>query len=237
MKQKEAFMKKYFSTSKLMMIFGLMAVLLFPLCGTGLMVFSQEKSKVEIIKLPSPKVDGAVSVEKALLERRSVRTYKDEPLTLNEISQILWACQGITEPGRNLRTAPSPRAVFLLEIYVLPGNVKDLPMGIYQYQPQGHELVKIEGGDKKTDLFKAAGQAPIQNAPVALVLTGLTDKAQRQEWMYLEAGHAAQNIYLQAVSLKLGTVVMGGFKEEEVKKALNLPEKEKVIYLMPIGKK
>ncbi len=105
------------------------------------------------------------------------------------------------------------------------------------YQPQGHELVKIAGGDKKAELFKAAGQAPIKNAPVALVITGLSEKTQNPAWMYLEAGHAAENIYLQSVSLKLGTVAMGGFKEDEVRKALNFPEKECILYIMPIGKK
>ena len=110
-------------------------------------------------------------------------------------------------------------------------------MGMYKYQPQGHELIKIADGDKKAELFKAAGQAPIKNAPVALVITGSLEKAQNSAWMYLEAGHAAENVYLQAVSLKLGTVAMGGFKEDEVRKALSLPEKERVIYIMPIGKK
>jgi SagB-type dehydrogenase family enzyme len=110
-------------------------------------------------------------------------------------------------------------------------------MGIYRYQPKGHELIKIAEGDKKAELYRAVGQATIKNAPVALVLTGLSEKTQRQTWMYLEAGHAAQNVYLQAVSLKLGTVAMGGFNEEDVKKALNLPEKEQPLYIMPIGKK
>ncbi len=84
------------------------------------------------------------------------------------------------------------------------------------YQPQGHELVKIAEGDQKAELFKAVGQAPIKNAPVAMVITGLSEKTQNPIWMYLEASHAAENVYLQAVSLKLGTVSMAGFKEEEV---------------------
>ena len=110
-------------------------------------------------------------------------------------------------------------------------------MGMYRYQPKGHALVRVSEGDRKSDLFKAAGQAPIKNAPVALVITGLSEKTQNPAWMYLEAGHAAENVYLQAVSLKLGTVAMAGFKEEEVRKALNLRDKERVIYIMPIGKK
>ena len=199
---------------------------------------AQEKEvKNETIKLPAPKYDGTVSVEKALKERRSVRSYQDEPLTLAEVSQILWAAQGITDSTNGHRTAPSARAMYLINVYLLPGKVTGLPMGLYKYQPQGHELVKIADGDMKTKLFDAAGQAPIKNAPAALIITGSTDRSKDPNWMYLEAGHAAQNVYLQGVSLKIGTVVMAGFKPEEVTKALNLPKNEHVIYIMPLGRK
>jgi len=228
-------MKRYFPTINLILI--LAVLILFPLCVMESSALAQVKSGGETVKLPPPRYESEVSIEKALLERRSIRSYKEEPLTLNELSQILWAAQGMTEPKKGLRTAPSPRAVYLLQVYVLPGNVTDLPMGLFQYRPQGHELIKMADGDKKAELFKAAGQAPIKNAPVALVIAGLSEKTQNPAWMYLEAGHAAENVYLQAVSLKLGTVAMGGFKEDEVRKALSLPEKERVIYIMPIGKK
>ncbi len=230
-------MKKYFPTINLILAFGLTILMLLPLCLMNPSALAQGKSSRETFKLPSPRYESEVSVEKALLERRSIRIYKEGPLTLDELSQILWAAQGITESKRGLRTAPSPRAVYLLEIYVLPGNVTNLPMGMYKYQPQGHELVKIADGDQKAELFKAARQAPIKNAPVALVITGLSEKTQNPAWMYLEAGHAAENIYLQSVSLKLGTVAMAGFKEDEVRKVLSLPEKDRVIYIMPVGKK
>jgi SagB-type dehydrogenase family enzyme len=200
---------------------------------------AQEKAAAgATIKLPPPKLDGTVSVEKALAERRSVRAYKPEPLSLAEVSQVLWAAQGVTEPAKGLRTAPSARGTFVVEVYLVTGNITGLPAGLYRYQPKGHELVKMAEGDKKTELFKSAGQAAINSAPVALVITGASDRsASNPSWMYLEAGHAAQNIYLQAVSLKLGTVSMAGFKPEEVKRALSLPEKEQPIYIMPVGRK
>jgi SagB-type dehydrogenase family enzyme len=230
-------MKRYFPIFNLMLVFGLAILMLLSLCLMDPSALAQEKSSGEAFKLPPPRYESEVSIEKALLERRSIRSYKEEPLTLPELSQILWAAQGITEPKRGLRTAPSPRAVYLLEVYVLPGNVTNLPVGMYKYQPQGHELVKIADGDKKAELFKAVGQAPIKNAPLALVITGLSEKTQNPAWVYLEAGHVAENVYLQSVSLKLGTVAMAGFKEDEVRKVLNLPKKERVIYIMPIGKK
>jgi SagB-type dehydrogenase family enzyme len=230
-------MKRNFPIPQLMLIFGLAILMLLPLCPKGQSLLAQENSKGEAVKLPPPRYDSEVSIEKALLERRSIRSFKEEPLTLNELSQILWAAQGITEPKKGLRTAPSARALFLIEVYVLPGNVTNLPMGTYKYQPQGHELIKIADGDKKAELFKAVGHAPIKNAPAVLVFSGLSEKTQRPAWMYLEAGHAAQNVYLQAVSLKLGGVVMGGFKDDDVRKVLNLTEKEQPLYIMPIGKK
>ncbi len=195
-------------------------------------------SFAQTISLPKPRLDGTVSLERTLQERRSLRSYRDESLTLTEISQILWAAQGITEPQRGLRTAPSARAQYFIEVYLVARKVSDLPPGLYKYQPKGHELLKIAEGDQKADLQKAAGQASIQKAPVALLVCGLSDKAAgNPTFMYLEAGHVSQNIYLQGVSLGLGTVAMAGFKPEEVKKALSLPEKEVPIYIMPLGKR
>jgi SagB-type dehydrogenase family enzyme len=233
-------MKRY-STASIFIVFCVMAwmvSLFLPVTGLSRHVFAQDKSsKAEAVKLPSPKYSGDVPVEKALAERRSVRSYKDEPLTIPEISQLLWAAQGITEPKRGLRTAPSARATYLLEVYLIPGNVTNLPVGMYKYQPRSHELIKVADGDKKTELFKAVGQAPIKNAPVVLVFTGMSERSTNPGWMYLEAGHAAQNVYLQALSLKLGTVAIAGFKSEDVRRALNMSEKEQPIYIMPIGRK
>jgi SagB-type dehydrogenase family enzyme len=182
-------------------------------------------------------MDGPISLEKALSERRTMRSYSDQALTLADISQILWAAQGITEPKRGLRTAPSAQASYLMNVYILTGRVNDLSMGMYQYQPKGHKLVKVASGDVKNNLYSAAPQKPINNAPAAIVITGQAGKAKNPYWIYLEAGHIAQNICLEAVSRNIGTVTMAGFKPEEVKKALKLPDNEQPVYIMPIGKK
>lgn len=194
-------------------------------------------SETVMVKLPPPKLDGPVSVEKALWQRRSVRAYKEEPLSLADVSQILWAAQGISDSAGGKRTAPSARAMYFLDVYLISGNVTDLSAGLYRYRPQGHQLEKTMEGDAKAKLFEAAGQAPIKSAPAALVITGQSDRSTNPNWMYLEAGHAAQNVYLQGVSLGIGTVVMAGFKPDEVKKALSLLENQTVIYIMPLGKK
>ena len=202
-------------------------------------VLGQDKGagKGQAIKLPPPRIDGPISIEKALAERRSVRVYKESPLTLADLSQLLWAAQGITEPKRGLRTAPSPMAAYLLNTYVVSGNVIDLPMGMYKYEPKDHTLIKTKEGDKKTELFNAVGQVPIKNAPVLIVFSGMSDRSKRPGWMYLEAGAASQNVYLETVAMGLGTVTMAGFKDEDVRKVLNLEPNEQPIYIMPVGRK
>jgi SagB-type dehydrogenase family enzyme len=200
-------------------------------------IAQEENSEAAVIKLPPPKLDGPVSVEKALSQRRSIRTYKDEPLGLAQVSQILWAAQGITDPESDKRTAPSAMASYFLELYLISGDVTDLSPGMYRYRPEGHELEVMTKGDIKAKLVEKVGQAPVKNAPVVLVIAGDSERSKRPEWMYLEAGHAAQNVYLQAVPLNLGTVVMAGFNPEELKKALNIPKGEEPIYTMPLGRK
>ncbi|MCX5845491.1 MAG: SagB/ThcOx family dehydrogenase [Deltaproteobacteria bacterium] len=222
---------------KTIVLFTISAMLFQTHLGLRLAQAQEQTSGATVINLLQPGIDGPVSIEKALLERRSVRSYKDEPLTIADISQILWAAQGITEPKRGLRTAPSARAMYLLNAYLIVGNVTGLSAGMYKYQPQGHKIVKVANGDKKADLYKAVGQVPIKNAPATLVFSGMSDRSPNPRWMYLEGGHAAQNVFLQAQSLKLGTVTIGGFKDEDVRKALNLSEKEQPIYIMPLGRK
>jgi SagB-type dehydrogenase family enzyme len=225
------------SAVKIAVVFTIVTML----CQTGMVLTSsqaqEQKTATGVIDLPQPVTDGSISIEKALSERRSVRSYSDKPLSLTDVSQILWAAQGITEPKRGLRTAPSAQASYLMKIYLLAGKVTDISMGMYQYQPLGHRLVKIADGDIKTTLYNAAPQKPINNAPAAIVITGLSKKAKNPFWIYLEAGHIAQNICLESVSRNIGTLTMAGFNPEEVKKALKLPDDEQPVYIMPIGRK
>ena len=207
------------------------------LCAMSTGFYGETAASGAQIKLPGPKYDGTVSVEKALKERRTVRAYKDAPLAIDEVSQILWSAQGITEPKRGLRTAPSARAQYFLTVYLFAGKVTGLNPGMYRYVPAGHVLEPVAAGDMKEKLYRAAGQSPIQKAPAALVIAGAKDRAKNEAWMYLEAGHAAQNVYLQGVSLGVGAVVMGGFDPDAVSRAIGLPAGERALYIMPWGKK
>ncbi len=133
-------------------------------------------------RLPRLSFDDKISVEKALAERRSTRTYKAEPLTIHDVSQILWAGQGITEPNKGLRTAPSARALYLLEVYLISGDITGVPVGTYRYQPSRHGLVRLSEGNARDKLHGAAGQTPIKSAPAALVITGYTKRSTNQAW-------------------------------------------------------
>ena len=145
------------------------------------------------VQLPEPSKDSDVSIEEALLKRRSIRTYTGEALTLQEVSQLLWAAQGTTSL-RGFRTAPSAAALYPLETYIVVGDVENLSEGVYRYETREHKYV------------------------------------------HMEVGHAAQNVYLQAVSLGLGTVVIGGFSSDRAREILKLPENETLLYFMPVGR-
>lgn len=200
----------------------------------------------ETIKLPAPRHDGDISVEEALLGRRSVRSYKKEPLAVAEISQLLWAAQGVTGSG-GLRTAPSAGALYPLEVYTVAGEVSNLPAGIYKYRPHKHELVSVpvKAGkeDKRSELCRAAlSQSSISNAPAVLVFCVVYERVTGKYgkrgvgYVHIEVGHAVQNVCLQAVSLGLGSVVIGAFYDNEVKKIVNLEKDEHPICIVPVGR-
>jgi SagB-type dehydrogenase family enzyme len=196
----------------------------------------------KIIKLPEPVLEGVISVEKALAARRSVRNYAFLPLTLTELSQILWAAQGLSGPN-GLRTTPSAGALYPLEIYIAAGNVNGLASGIYKYGCGGHVLLRTEEDDKRAELFDAAlRQNSIKSAPVILIICAVYERMTAKygqrgiRYTDMEAGHASQNVYLQAESLGLVTLAIGAFHDSKVKKIVNLVKTEHPLYLMPIGK-
>ena len=197
-----------------------------------------------IVPLPSPKTKGEMSLEEAISRRRSQRNFTDESLTLEELSQILWAAQGLTNKERGFRSAPSAGALYPLDVYVVVGEVgvTNLDSGVYHYLPENHSLENLSGGDFRNALMKVClGQTFIADAPVSLVITAEYERttvkyAERGErYVHMEAGHTAQNIYLQAASLGLGTVTVGAFDDEAVSEVLSLPQAHKPLYVMPLG--
>lgn len=196
------------------------------------------------IKLPAPRLTSSTSVEEAISKRRSVRQYNDSALSLSELSQLLWAAQGITDTIRGLRTAPSAGALYPLELYAVVGNVTGIAPGIYKYKCRTHELETVLPGDARKELAAAAlGQSAITQAAVDIVWTAVYErcakKYQERAELYvpIEVGHSAENVLLQATALNLGAVVMGAFYEDKVQGVLKSPRDERALYIMPVGRK
>jgi SagB-type dehydrogenase family enzyme len=172
-----------------------------------------------------------------------VREYNADPLTLPEVSQLLWAAQGLTHPA-GLRTAPSAGALYPLDIYLLAGHVTGLPVGVYHYQPLDHKLVQISTEDKRQDLYEAAlSQNPVNDAPIVIVISAVYERTTGKygqrgiQYVHMEVGFASQNVYLQAESLGLGTVFIGAFYDDQVKGILEMSEAEVPLGIMPVGRK
>ena len=194
-----------------------------------------------IVSLPRPEYSG-VTVEQALRERRSIRQYKRDSLPLETVSQLLWSAQVITDP-HGWRTAPSAGALYPLEVYVVAGAVGGLSPGIYKYLSRQHALKHIAEGDIRPSLATASLQQTfIGDAPVILVISAVFERTTRiygergVSYVYMDTGHACQNVHLQAVSMGLGTVVLGAFRDEDVKRLVRMPDEEIPVALMPVGK-
>jgi len=198
------------------------------------------KYSSEIIQLPEPRYEGEMSVEEAIARRRSIRYYRDEPLTLDQVSQLLWAAQGITEKKRKFRASPSAGATYPFEIYVVVGNVQGLKPGVYHYNPFNHTLELIKEGDYRKELQKAAlNQEWVGKAAIDIVLVAFYERTTKYygergyQYVHIEAGHIGQNIYLQATALNLGTVAVGAFYDKEVAKVVETDGTP--LYIFPVG--
>jgi SagB-type dehydrogenase family enzyme len=188
------------------------------------------------IDLPPPRTEGKLSLEQALAQRRSVRSfYRNRPLTMQDIAQLFWAAQGVTR-GWGGRTAPSAGPLYPLEVYAATSR------GVYHYIPADHRAETALQEDVREALWIAGlSQQSLALAPAVFVVSAVYERtAQRyggraERYVELEAGHAAENLLLQAVALGLGAVVIGAFYDQDVAAALNLPRDEDPLYLIPVG--
>jgi SagB-type dehydrogenase family enzyme len=212
------------------------------LAAWPLNISAKEVSDMESRALPQPRRTGQLAVETALARRRSVRTFADQALRYDQLGQALWAAQGITGARGRLRSAPSAGALYPLAVYALVGRVDGLPNGVYRYRAQAHQLDMIIPGDHRRALARAAlGQGWMAHAPVTVVIAGVVARtAQKygpraERYVCLEAGHAAQNIYLQAQAEGLGTTAVGAFRDEAVHALIGMDPGEMPLYLLPLG--
>jgi SagB-type dehydrogenase family enzyme len=199
----------------------------------------------ETIKLPAPVTKGTVSVEEALQARRSTKRFSNRPLELGQISQLLWAADGINNP-QGKRTAPSGRATYPIDLYLVVGErgVINLAPGVYRYLVADQALESVAKGEFRPAVVKACNsQVWIGEAPVIVVITGDIKRSETKNgeqatlFTHLEAGFIGQNIFLQAGALNLGAGVAGGLKDKPLAQALNLPDNDLPYLVMPVGYK
>ncbi|MEQ8764430.1 MAG: SagB/ThcOx family dehydrogenase [Planctomycetota bacterium] len=189
-----------------------------------------------VLELPAPRIEGDHALEALLQRRRSIRDLRPDPLELADIGQLAWAAQGITDEAGH-RTAPSANAVYPLELWVA------LPSGLHRYDPASHTLARYDASDLREAIYETAyRQEVLRNAPAVFIVCGVFDRmATRFEasvaprYVHLEAGHAAQNLLLQAVALDLAAVPIGGVDSYAMREALGLTLRETPLYAIPVG--
>jgi SagB-type dehydrogenase family enzyme len=199
---------------------------------------------MERLALPKPHLDGALSVEQVIARRRTRRELLPGALMIEEFAQLLWAAQGVTDKEAGKRTVPSAGAMHPLVIYAAVGEdgVEGVQAGVYRYEPDGHCLEGVLAGDVRADLMGAGlDQWFLGDAPVILLVAGEFGRATERygqrgaRYVDMEAGHAGQNILLQAESLALAAVAAGAFRDGAVARVFGLPKEHAPLYLVPIG--
>jgi SagB-type dehydrogenase family enzyme len=197
------------------------------------------------IALSAPAERGGQPIETVLKNRRTRRSFQDRPLESKQVSQLLWATQGVTVNWGG-RTAPTAKSAYPLSVYLLVDDVNGLGSGQYLYHPGDrmplHQISPILTGDVIPALYQSLSLTSLKNPPILIVITGNFQKMtdvyggrSRDENVYLEAGHAAQNLALQAESLRLGLVPLTDIDHAKVRDIISIPKDEKIIYLIPIG--
>lgn len=198
------------------------------------------------IKLPAPSKQGALSLEQTLAQRRTHRSFEDKPISLKQLSQLLWAAYGVTggKYGIALKTAPSAGATYPLEIYAVVGKgaLTELEPGVYRYLPEGHSLELIKAGDQRQAAASASlGQSWAARAPIMLLIAAQYERCiakygQRgRTYTHIEAGCVGQNIFLQAEALGLKAGIIGAFDDDALARILGIPAGQPPLLLMPVG--
>jgi len=216
------------------------------LCSFWVMGLLGMRMNQASISLPKPSLDGKVSVEKAIKERRTIRNFMERPLLLNHLSQLLWAAQGITDPKEGKRAAPSGGALYPLDIYLIIGGngVEGVESGVYHYLPEKHSISLLSKGDRRKEIATASlWQMWMAKAPVIFIITAeyrrITGKYGERGIRYalMEVGHVGQNLFLQAEALGLGAGIVGAFNDAEVSKVMAALPQHEPLLIMPVGYK
>ncbi len=198
------------------------------------------------MRLPDPQFEGDVSLESAIRTRRTVRAFDGRALSLDQLSQLLWSAQGITEKGGFKRAAPSAGALYPMDIFAVVGAgcVEGLDPGVYRYEPEGHSISPGKRGDARGDVANASlWQTWMAQAPLSLVITAEYSRIMGKyghrgiRYAMIEAGHIGQNIFLQAQTMGLAAGIVGAFEDDKVIKVMGINETHEPLLIMPVGYK
>ena len=198
------------------------------------------------MRLPKPQTDGDISLEKSIKNRRTIRSFSSKHLSLEQLSQLLWAAQGITGDRGFKRSAPSGGALYPMDIYTVVGKngVDGLDDGVYHYKAKNHAISLISGGDLRDQVSSAAlSQTWMAGAPINMVITAEYNRIcikygeRGIRYAMIEAGHIGQNIFLQAEAMGLAAGIVGAFQDKKVIKSMNIPENHNPLLIMPVGYK
>jgi len=197
-----------------------------------------------IMKLPFPTWEGTISVEEAIKNRRTNRSFSNRALSLAQLSQLLWAAGGITENQGFKRAAPSAGALYPMDVYIVVGNrsVTTIEAGVYHYQSSGHQMSRVVQGDLRSLVAKVAlSQNWMARAPVTMVITAEYNRASVKygkrgiRYGMIEAGHIGQNIFLQAQALGLAAGIVGAFQDSKIIDVMKINTAHEPLLLMPVG--
>jgi SagB-type dehydrogenase family enzyme len=202
--------------------------------------------KGDSMRLPTPRTEGRISLERTVKDRRTIRSFTSQPLTPEQLSQVLWAAQGISEDRGYKRTAPSAGALYPMDVYAVVGKdrVEGLKAGIYHYEPAGHAVSLVSEGDFRRAVAKAAlSQMWMATPPLNIVVTAEYSRVaikygrRGERYAMIEAGHIGQNIFLQAEAMGLGAGIVGAFDDKDLIRVMSIPQSHEPLLIMPLGYK
>jgi SagB-type dehydrogenase family enzyme len=195
----------------------------------------EEGTIVETMQLPVPEAEASLTLEETIARRRSIREFTPEPLTMKELSLLLWAAQGVTDEAGK-RAAPSAGALYPIEVYVADAG------GLYHYVPDGHRLEVLSSSDLRSELSSAAlDQTAVGDAAAVFIISAVVERTaakygnRAERYVTLEAGHVGQNILLEAVALGLGAVPIGAFSDDSLAEVIGMEDGEAPLYVIPVG--
>jgi SagB-type dehydrogenase family enzyme len=209
----------------------------------GMTLFMEEACMAEqnLYSLPQPVADDDNPLNPILQQRRTHREFAQQPITLEQAAQLLWAAQGISS-REGFRTAPSAGALYPLELHLVAGQVEGLPTGSYRYDPARHHLKSEKTGDLRQAIVSVAlDQDWMAEASAIIVISAVEARTTRKygnrgvRYVHMEVGHAGQNLLLQAVALDLVAATVGAFDDKQLQELLGLAVDERPLIILPVG--